>query len=323
MKRNTIIAVSALLLMSSCGTYTGAGAYTGVTLGSILGSAIGGLSDGPRGSDVGTIIGMAGGAAIGAAIGNAADQRAQDEVIAHREAVKARRAQQGDYQGNNQGNYNDNYNQGNYNNDNYSQAPATRGNYGQGNNTQTPATQGSVNQGATTSDNGNYGSGLDETNSGDDRIYDFNGSDYNGNYTAQKPTTTLPATSSVENLAGAYSYTPSIEIRNARFVDDNQDNVISRGELCKVIFEVINKGQSVLYDVQPTVVEATGNKHIFISPGIHVEKINPGKGIRYTALVKADNRLKDGTAKICISVIQGDNNKISKVSEFNIPTRSK
>lgn len=163
-------------------------------------------------------------------------------------------------------------------------------------------------------------SGFDSTNSGDDRIYDFNGKDYTGNYSAQQPTTSLPGSSSVNNLTDAYKYTPNIEIRNARFVDDNQDNVIARGELCKVIFEVMNRGNEVLYDIQPTVFEASGNRHVFISPSIHVEKILPGKGIRYTALVKADNSLKNGNVKICISVVQG-NKAISKVSEFNIPTR--
>jgi len=163
-------------------------------------------------------------------------------------------------------------------------------------------------------------SGFDSTNSGDDRIYDFNGKDYTGNYSAQQPTTSLPGSSSVNNLTDAYKYTPNIEIRNARFVDDNQDNVIARGELCKVIFEVMNRGNEVLYDIQPTVFEASGNRHVFISPSIHVEKILPGKGIRYTALVKADNSLKNGNVKICISVVQG-NKAIFKVSEFNIPTR--
>ena len=68
------------------------------------------------------------------------------------------------------------------------------------------------------------------------------------------------------------------------------------------------------------VVEADGNRHLYVSPSIHIEKILPGKGIRYTAVVKADNKLKAGTAKICISVVQG-NKAISKVSEFNIPTQ--
>ena len=275
MNKTLVIAASAALLLSSCGTYTGAGAYTGSALGSILGSAIGGISDGPRGSDIGTIIGMAGGAIIGGAIGNAADQKAQRDVHDHYERVQQRKAQEGAYQQNDE--------QQSY-------------------------------QG------GHEDSGFDETNSADDRIYDFNGSDYTGDYSAQEPTTTMPASSSVESMAEGFKYVPTIEIRNARFVDDNQDNMIGRGEICKVIFEVMNRGGQTLYDVQPTVVEATGNSHIFISPGMHIEKIEPGKGIRYTALVKADNRLKNGTAKICVSVVQGSN-AISKVSEFNIPTK--
>jgi hypothetical protein len=287
MKNVVVYAVCATMMLAGCDTYAGAGAYTGSTLGSILGSAIGGLSDGPRGSDIGTIIGMAGGAIIGGAIGNAADQRAeQQEVNDHYQRVQQRRAQDQSYQNG----YQDGYQNGTQNNQ------------------------------VSGSQSGSDDSGLDSTNSGDDRIYDFTGKDYTGNYSAQQPKTTLPGSSSVEDLTGGYKYTPSIEIRNARFVDDNQDNVISRGELCKVIFEVINRGNETLYDVQPTVVEATGNRHIFISPGIHVEKILPGKGIRYTALVKADNSLKDGSAKICVSVVQA-NKAISKVSEFNVPTR--
>lgn len=53
---------------------------------------------------------------------------------------------------------------------------------------------------------------------------------------------------------------------------------------------------------------------------MHVEKIAPGCGIRYTALVKADNCIKAGNVKLCISVIEGNNHKISKVNEFNIAT---
>lgn len=165
-----------------------------------------------------------------------------------------------------------------------------------------------------------YDSGFDATNSGDDRLYDFNSADYTGDYSAQEPEINFPMESSVERMAEGLRYTPAIEIRNARFVDDNQDGQIERGELCKIIFEVINTGGQPLYDVQPTVIEATGNKHLIVSPNMHVEKIMPGKGIRYTAMVKADNRLKAGTAKFCVSVIQGTH-AISKVVEFNIPTR--
>lgn len=164
-----------------------------------------------------------------------------------------------------------------------------------------------------------YGSGFDENNGGDDRI-EFTPGDGGNSEKGTKPTQVLPGSSSVENIAEGITYTPTIEIRNARFIDANGDNRISRNELCKVVFEVYNNGSQTIYDVQPMVVEATGNRHIFISPGVHVEKIAPGCGIRYTALVKADNRIKAGNVKLCISVIEGNNHKISKVNEFNIAT---
>ena len=290
MGKSFIIGMSALLLLGSCDTYTGTGAYMGSTLGSIFGSAIGGIAGGPHGSDVGTIVGMVGGAVAGAAIGQATDQKQQAQREADIADMRARRARRAERQARRQGSYG---------NDNT---------YGHGNN------YGYDNQGSDYS-----GSGFDANNGGDDRIYDFKGSDYSGNYSAKQPDVNMPMQSSVDNLAENLKYTPDIEIKNARFVDDNQDGKIERGELSKVIFEVYNRGNHTLYDVVPTVVEATGNRHIMISPNMHVESIQPGKGIRYTALVKADNRLKDGNAQFCVSVVQG-NKKISKVCEFDIPT---
>jgi outer membrane lipoprotein SlyB len=273
MKKVLIMTVGAALLLSSCGTYTGSGAYTGATFGSILGSAIGGLNDGRRGSDIGTIVGMAGGAIIGGAIGSAKDRQDQREVHEHYQKVMERKAKEQNQQEQR----------------NYEQQSA-------------------------------IDSGFDASNSGDDRLYDFESSDYTGDYTAQKPNTVLPMSSSVEDLAQGLEYVPTLEIRNARIVDDNQDGAINRNEISKVIFEIYNHGKEVLYDVQPTVIETTGNKHIFISPNMHVEKIEPGKGIRYTAMIKADKRLKDGNVCICVSVLQGVK-AISKVCEFNVPTK--
>lgn len=277
--------VAATLLLSGCDTYAGAGAYTGTTLGSVLGSAIGGIAGGPRGSDIGTIVGMAGGAIVGGAIGQAKDQKQQEELDQYKRD-KAERAA--------------------------SRAYHRHAENGVGD----VASHSDWNDVAT---NDTYGSGFDATNSGDDRIYDFNSSDYTGDYTAQQPETTMPLQSGVDEMAQGFTFTPTLEIVNARFVDDNQNGQIERGELCKIIFEVMNRGSRTVYDIQPTVVEATGNKHIFVSPNMHVEQIQPGKGIRYTAMVKADGRLKNGTAKFCVSVIQG-NTHISKVTEFNIPT---
>lgn len=294
--KHIIIALTATMLLASCGTYTGQGAFTGAQFGSILGSAIGGISNGPRGSDIGTIVGMAGGAIIGGVIGQQADQQRQSDLAQYRndKAERATRHNNGSgYYNNNNGNgyYNNNGGGSNYNND----------------------------RGSSDYSNDNV---IDPTNSGDDRLYDFSSSDYTGSYSAQQPFTQMPASSSVDDLLQGMKYAPHIEIRNARIVDANQDNIISRGELCKVIFEVYNTGQSTLHDIQPTVVEANGNRHLFISPGIHVEQLQLGAGIRYTAMLKADNRLGDGTAHICLSVVQGEN-AISKVTEFSVPTSKK
>lgn len=262
MKKVLIYAACATLLFSSCDSYTGSGAYAGVSLGSILGSAIGGIADGPRGSDIGTIIGMAGGAAVGAMIGQAADQRraADQEQYQYERAkrnydrkMKERKQQAGE--------------------SSYQEAPSTD-------------------------------SGFDETNSGDDRIYDFTGKDYQSDVTTRTATTRLPDSCNADNRIERLKYAPNIEVRNARFLDANEDGTIERGELSKVIFEVMNRGNQPIYDVLPVVIEANKNRHLQISPSIHIEKIEPGKGIRYTALVKADNRLKDGNAKICVSVLQ-------------------
>lgn len=267
MKKVILLMLCSSLVMSSCDTYTGSGAYAGGSIGSILGSAIGGLSGGPRGSDMGTIIGMAGGAVVGAVIGSQADKAQADREAAYQQDRVERRS-----------------------GSDYSNAPVT--------------------------DNPEI---FDSDNGGDDRLYDFKGKDYTGDYSAQQLTTSMPS-ATVEELGARFSYSPTLEIVNARFVDDNEDNCLNRNETCKVIFEIVNRGHEPVYDVVPTVVETTGNKHIFISPSIHVEKISPGSGVRYTAMVKADRKLKDGMARFCVSVIH-EGKSISKVNEFNIPTK--
>ena len=91
MKKLVVLSLGGVLLLSSCGTYTEAGATTGGWFGSIIGSAIGGIAGGPRGSDIGTLIGMAGGAVVGAAVGQAADEAQQKKM----EQYEQRRAERG------------------------------------------------------------------------------------------------------------------------------------------------------------------------------------------------------------------------------------
>lgn len=274
-----------IIVLSLCSSLVlcGCGTYTGegAYTGSALGSILGSAIGGLSDGPRGSDIGTIIGMAGGAIIGGAIGSAADNA---------RQQSQDTQYQSGN----------GNYDNSSVSQESSNR-DYGNYNQSQS-------------------NSGYDPTNSGDDRIYDFGSTDYTGDYSASKPMQKNPASSSVEDLASGYTLNPQIEVRNARFVDDNHDGVLSSNELSKVIFEVMNKSNATIYDVQPTVVETTGNKHIYISPNIHVEKIEPGKGIRYTAMVKTDKRLKDGSARFCISVLQGDK-LMSKVSEFTIVTK--
>ena len=138
-----ILAVSAMVMLSSCGTYTGQGAYAGATFGSLLGSAIGGISGGWRGSDVGQIVGMAGGAAVGAAIGAAADKKEAERYEAYQRQREQRRKQKS------------------YGDDIY---------FGENDNA-SGRVNGNNNSNRVNADND---SGFDPSNSGDDRI-DFDG----------------------------------------------------------------------------------------------------------------------------------------------------
>ena len=152
----------------------------------------------------------------------------------------------------------------------------------------------------------NDDSGFDQTNSGDDRLYGF-GDDLSTAENVNAPTT--------QELR----FTP-LEIRHPRLLDASRDGVLTRGEEARMVFEVFNNSQNPVYNVQPTVVEVTGNRHIRISENIIVESIMPGKGIRYTALIKADNRLKDGDAVIRISVMHRNKEVTSQSREFPIRT---
>jgi hypothetical protein len=126
----------------------------------------------------------------------------------------------------------------------------------------------------------NYDSGFDETNSGDDRI---------------------ELESSV-----AESSSTVFELKNVRFTDANGDGVLQRSEVGRISFEIKNVTSQMQYDLIPSVVECSGNSHILISPSAHIENILPWQTLRYTAMVMADDGLKNGKATFEISVALND-----------------
>ena len=138
----------------------------------------------------------------------------------------------------------------------------------------------------------------------DDRLYGF---DENFN-----PTKNYPGEAAAD-----------IVIRNPRLMDASRDGELSRGEEARMVFEVFNNSAKPAFGVLPTVAEVTGNRHIRVSENVLVECIQPGKGIRYTAVIRTDHRLKDGEAVFRIGVMQRNKEIPSQSREFCIRTNKR
>ncbi len=283
MRKDMILLVSGAVLVSSCMTAAGAGAYAGSSLGSVVGSAIGGIAGGPRGSDVGTLIGMAGGAIVGGAIGNSADKQAKaeqserlgqrNERIQRQKRAAARNQQ--------------------YDDDKY--AHSYDDTYAHSYN------------GADDSQEIDPSQMVDTTNSGNDCI-DFNAD------------TTGYGSSSVSANTLERAEAERLEIKNVCFTDANGDGILEADEEGKMVFEIYNHSDLPVFGIIPTVKEAEDNRHIQISPSITVEQIAPGSGIRYTASVKADRRIKDGEARLLVSA-EHDGKPVSYVTVVKVNTK--
>lgn len=270
-----------------------------------MGSAIGGIAGGPRGSDIGTIFGMAGGAVVGAAVGDAATKQHhqdQDDDLAQRnQRIQRQKAQRNR-------SYDDTYSQ---QDDTY--MPSS-------NNNNRPVYEQPYSSNQQPVDDIDPTQMVDTTNSGDDRIdFDVNSSSTLPN---NNPDTSVSMDASkVEQIYGANKAAESgkITIKNVRFVETAEHNVLHGGEVGKVKFEMYNETQAPIYNFMPTVVEADGNKRIYISPSVRVENIMPGQGLRYTATVKADKRIKDGEIRLLVSA-QRDGKPISYVTVVKVAT---
>ncbi|MCR4602293.1 MAG: hypothetical protein K5683_02000 [Prevotella sp.] len=164
---------------------------------------------------------------------------------------------------------------------------------------------GTYNQGNESYNQGSYDqSGFDPQMRGDDRITFDNG---NGNTDNNRASF---------NVTGA----SGIIIRNAGIYEDQRDGVLTRGETCKVMFEILNNSNQAIYDIFPLVEEATGNKHVHISPNLRIESIAPHQAIRYTASLTADKGLRNGQIQVRVGVAQGNNVVMSQTRQFTVRT---
>lgn len=167
---------------------------------------------------------------------------------------------------------------------------------------------------------------VDNSNSGDDRI-DFGAPSSSGaNATmGNAPMSNAPSSQSVdasrvEQIYGNAKSDGKLTIRNVRFADSNGDGMLSGEEIGHVSFEIYNETAAPIYNFDPSVVEAEANKRIYISPSVRVENIMPGQGLRYTATVKADRRIKDGEIRLLVSA-QKEGKPISYVTVVKVATQ--
>ena len=173
---------------------------------------------------------------------------------------------------------------------------------------------------------------VDNSNSGDDRI-DFGAPSSSGANApmgnvpmANAPMSNAPSSQSVdasrvEQIYGNAKSDGKLTIRNVRFADSNGDGMLSGDEIGHVSFEIYNETAAPIYNFDPSVVEAEANKRIYISPSVRVENIMPGQGLRYTATVKADRRIKDGEIRLLVSA-QKEGKPISYVTVVKVATQS-
>lgn len=163
----------------------------------------------------------------------------------------------------------------------------------------------------------NNDSGFDPANGGDD-IIDFG--DNTAPMSSDNGGTLNISESSSMHIDGLERNTPMIELRNVRFINEAGNLTLQRGEIAKIVVEVYNRTSDYIYGVQPQVVETTGNKHVFVSSPILVEKIAPGRGIRYTAMVKADRRIKNGEISFAVSAKENANQNSSETKTITVRT---
>lgn len=129
-----------------------------------------------------------------------------------------------------------------------------------------------------------------------------------------------PVYPSGDNTSVPQASLPALRIHKIRFIDDNRNHRMDASESAKVIFEIMNEGDTPLYNVLPVVETAGKVKHLRISPSAMIEQIAPGMGIRYTATISTDRKWRGDavTFRVAAALSQGKRNVVCDSHEFTI-----
>lgn len=109
-----------------------------------------------------------------------------------------------------------------------------------------------------------------------------------------------------------------IDIRNATFQGEKDDQHIYGGETAKISFEIHNMTGNIVTNLVPMVKETTENKRLAVSPAIMIENLGPHRALRYTAYISAQDNLKRGTAHFQLYIMNG-RDVVSNTIEFDMP----
>lgn len=283
----------------------------GAYFGSILGNAIGGITGGWRGSNVGTIVGMAAGGMAGAAIGNQTEKSRKAEIEGYHQRMEQRTRERGRAQYDRQ---DARYNQ--------QDAPYGRQDAPNGTGYSTDGEQ----YGANGGQYGNQSEDFDPTGGGDDRLMDFQPGSPDSLQTcdisAAKPQMRLDSIAvcpeettkdiRLEDFQKHISQEAELEIRNVRFIGKDHVQGIKSKQTAYISFEIFNIGNRPAWGVRPVVEQTSQEKGLEVSPTVAIEQIRQGKGMRYTAMVRTNKRIKAKEVAFKIYALYGKEDKQSK-----------
>lgn len=117
----------------------------------------------------------------------------------------------------------------------------------------------------------------------------------------------------------AEAVTPLVLMSNVHIKYSGNDGVIRRGDSCELVFDITNYSDETLYNIVPDIT-ISGTKHLCVSPAECISSIGVGDKARYTAIIQSDNKLKNGTATIFITMLGNDDKALSRTSKLSVET---
>lgn len=121
------------------------------------------------------------------------------------------------------------------------------------------------------------------------------------------------------SLSAVSLNTSAVRLENFHFVDGNNNQAIDRGEACKVMFDVVNTGNSAVRDVTPQLEVVDGEKGITLGGATTISSIPAGGRVTYSVPVVA-RKVKSGEAVFQAYATEASG-AVTETIEFSLPTR--